>query len=201
MKALMWTVLAVFVGGAAFVGFRYYQITSEAAVWDGPVADILTEKMERQDTTLKVEFTSRLDAPPAVVLRAFSEPERSHEFSDAVRHSTLLQHEGNRKVVAFEMVVLGRPQESTMAFTFLLDENRVLLETVENQFTDLHGEYLFAPSPDGAKTLLTYRGTSHDKTQMPVPLAVLKSAMRETFVSSIRALKKGIAEQQDQARS
>ena len=201
MRALLWTVLAVIVSGLAFLGFRYYQITSTAAVWDGPVAEILTEKIERQDSILEVEFTSRIDAPPAVVLQAFSEPERSHEFSDSVRHSKLLSYEGNRKVVEFEMLVLGRPQESTMAFTFLPDENRVLLETVENQLTDLRGEYLFTPSPDGTKTKLTYRGTSHDKAQMPVPLGLLKSAMRETFVSSIRALKKGLAEQQNQAQS
>lgn len=201
MKALLWTVLTVVIGGGAFVGFRYYQITSEAAVWNGPVTEILTEQIERQDNTLEVEFTSRLDAPPAVVFQAFSEPERSHEFSDSVHRSKLLRHEGNRKVVAFEMVVLGRPQESVMAFAFLPDENRILLETVENQLTDLRGEYLLAPSPDGTQTLLTYRGTSKDKTQMPVPLAVLKSAMRETFVSSVRALKKGLAEQQHQARS
>lgn len=201
MKALLWTVLTVVIGGGAFVGFRYYQITSEAAVWDGPATEILTEQIERQDNTLEVEFTSRLDAPPAVVFQAFSEPERSHEFGDSVHRSELLRHEGNRKVVAFEMVVLGRPQESVMAFTFLPDENRILLETVENQLTDLRGEYLLAPSPDGTQTLLTYRATSKDKTHMPVPLAVLKSAMRETFVSSVRALKKGLAEQQHQARS
>ncbi len=195
MKNLLWGSLAVVAIGVAFVGARYYQVMSTAAEWDGPVAEILTEKLDKQDNTMEIEFTSRLDAPVATVMQAFSEPERSQEFSDSVRRSKLLHHKGNRKVIELEMVVLGRPQESTMAFTFLPEENRVLLETVENQLTDLRGEYRFTPSPDGTKTLLTYSVSATDKTQMPVPLALQKSAMREAFVSTLRALKKGLAVQ------
>ncbi len=110
MKNLLWGFLAVVAIGVAFIGVRSYQVMSAAAEWDGPVAEILTEKLDKQGDTMEIEFTSRLDAPVAAVMQAFSEPERSQEFSDSVRHSKLLQHEGNRKVVELEMVVLGRPQ-------------------------------------------------------------------------------------------
>ena len=195
MKNLLWGLLAVVAIGVAFLGVRYYQVMSAAAEWDGPIAEILTEKLEKQDDTMEIEFTSQIDAPVATVMQAFSEPERGQEFSDSVRRSKLLQHEGNRKVVELEMIILGRPQESTMAFTFLPKENRVLLETVENQLTDLRGEYRFTPSPDGTKTRMTYSGSATDKAQMPIPLALQKSAMREAFVSTLRALKKGLAAQ------
>jgi hypothetical protein len=168
---------------------------SEAARWEGPVPEILSERLEKQADTMEVEFTSRIDAPLEAVLRAFAEPERSAEVSETVRFAKLLQHEGNRKVIELEMVILGQTQRATMEFQFFPAEKRVLVKSVENQFADVIGEYHFSASPDGSKTLLTYTGTSKDKVKLPFPLAMQKSAIRETFVSSIRALKKGLASQ------
>ena len=147
---------------------------------------------------MEIEFTSRVDAPVDAVFRAFTEPERSKEFSDSIRYAKLLQGDANRKTVEFEMVILGQPQRLTLEFTFVLEENRVTIRTIENQFSDLSGEYRLTPSPDGTKTLMTYIGISKDKAKLPVPLALQKSALRETFVSTIRALKKGLAAQAQQ---
>jgi len=96
------------------------------------------------------------------------------------------------------MVILGQPQRLTLEFTFVPGEHRVTIRTIENQFSDLSGEYRLTPSPDGTKTLITYTGISKDKAKLPVPLALQKSALRETFVSTIRALKKGLAAQAQQ---
>ena len=195
MKKALWGLLVLLGVGLAFLGLRYYRLSVAARLWEGPVPEILSEKLDKQADTMTVEFTSRIDAPVAAVLRAFSEPERTAEFSSIVRYSKLLQSEGNRKVVEFEMVILGQPQRFTLEFTFLPEEKRVAIKTVENQLTDLNGEYRLVPSPDGAKTLLSYSGTARDKVKLPVPLAFQKSAMRETFVSTIQALKKGLAAQ------
>ena len=195
MKTGLWAVLALCVIGAGFVGVRYCQVRTAATARNAPSPEILSETLDKQDDTLQAEFTARLDAPVARVMRALTEPERSQEFSDAVSRSELVHHHGNRKVVMFEMRVLGRPQESTLAFTFLPRENRVLIETVENQLTGLRGEYIVAPSPDGRKTLLTYRASATDKTHRPIPLGLQKSAMREAFVLTLRGLKKGLVEQ------
>lgn len=195
MKKALWGLLVLLGVGLAFLGLRYYRLSAAARLWEGPVPEILSEKLDKQADTMTVEFTSRIDAPVAAVLRAFSEPERTAEFSSMVRYSKLLQSEGNRKVVEFEMVILGQPQRFALEFTFLPEEKRVAIKTVENQLTDLNGEYRLVPSPDGAKTLLSYSGTARDKVKLPVPLAFQKSAMRETFVSTIQALKKGLAAQ------
>lgn len=201
MKTVRWAVLALCVIGGGFVSVRFYQVRTAATVWAGPAAEILSETFDKQDDTLRVELTSRLDAPVARVMRALTEPERSREFDDAVSRSELVRHHGNRKVVAFEIRVLGRPQESVLAFTFLPRENRVLIETVENQLTELRGEYILVPSPDGTKTLLTYRASATDKTHMPIPVGMQKSAMREAFVLTLRSLKKGLGEQQAHTQS
>jgi len=195
VKKVLWGLLALIGVGFAFLGVRYYQLRTAARLWEGPVPEILSEKLDKQADTMTIEFTSRIDAPVVTVLRAFSEPERTAEFSTIVRYSKLLQSEGNRKVVEFEMVILGQSQRFTLEFTFLPDEKRVVVKTVENQLADLSGEYRLVPSPDGTKTLLTYSGTSKDRVKLPVPLALQKSALRETFVSTIQALKKGLAAQ------
>jgi hypothetical protein len=195
VKKYLWGALAVVALGLIVFGIQYYRVRSAALQWEKPVADILSEKLEKDAGMMTVEFTSRLDAPVEAVLRAFTEPERTQEFSDTVRYSKLLRSEGNQKVVEFDMVVLGQPQRVTIEFTFMPDKQRVRLKTIESQFSDLSGEYHFTSSPDGTKTLLTYTGTAKDKVKVPVPLAFQKSALRETFLSTIRALKKGLAAQ------
>lgn len=197
MKKYLWGVLAVVALGLIVRGVQYYRVRSAALQWDKPVAEILSEKLEKDAGTMTIEFTSRLDAPVDAVFRAFTEPERSREFGgETVRYAKLLSSEGNKKVVEFEMVILGQPQQLSLEFTFVPDEQRIAIKTVESQFSDLAGEYRLAPSPDGTKTLLAYTGTAKDKVKIPVPLAFQKSALRETFVSTIRALKKGLAAQQ-----
>lgn len=195
MKKIIWSSLVLGIVILIAGGWWYLRLRSAAQQWEGPVAEIISEKLEKDTDTMEIEFTSRVDAPVDTVFRAFTEPERSKEFSDAVRYSKLLQGEANRKTVEFEMVILGQPQRVTLEFTFLPQENRVTIKTVESQFSDFSGEYRLTPSPDGTKTLITYSGTSKDKAKLPVPVALQKSALRETFVSTIRALKKGLATQ------
>ena len=198
MKKIFWGVLVLSVVGLVTAGWWYLRLRSAAQQWEGPVAEILSEKLEKDTDTMEIEFTSRVDAPVDAVFRAFTEPERSQEFSDSVRYAKLLSNEGNRKTVEFEMVILGQPQRLTLEFTFVPGEHRVTIRTIENQYSDLSGEYRLTPSPDGTKTLITYTGISKDKAKLPVPLALQKSALRETFVSTIRALKKGLAAQVQQ---
>ena len=198
MKKIFWGVLVLCVVGLVTAGWWYLRLRSAAQQWEGPVAEILSEKLEKDTDTMEIEFTSRVDAPVDAVFRAFTEPERSQEFSDSVRYAKLLSNEGNRKTIEFEMVILGQPQRLTLEFTFVPGEHRVTIRTIENQYSDLSGEYRLTPSPDGTKTLITYTGISKDKAKLPVPLALQKSALRETFVSTIRALKKGLAAQVQQ---
>jgi len=196
VKNLLWGVLALLALGLIGFGVWYSRVQSAARQWEKPVAEILSEKLEKDADTIAIEFSSRIDAPVDTVFRALTEPERMQEFSETVRYSKLLRSEGNQKAIELDMVVLGQPQRVAIEFTFLPAEHRVTFKTLESQFSDFSGEYRLTPSPDRAKTLLTYTGTAKDKVKLPIPLAFQKSALRETFVSTIRALKKGIAAQQ-----
>lgn len=186
--------LVLVVVGVAYTAWWYSQLHSAAVRWEGQVEEILSEKLDKQLSTMHMEFTSRIDAPEAEVFRAFSEPERMQEFTEVVRSAKVLQNEGNRKVVELEAVILGQPQQLTLEFTFLPAEHRVLLKG-DSSLANINGEYRFTPSPDGTKTLLTYTATSEDKVKLPVPESVQKSAAREMFASTVQALKKGVAAQ------
>lgn len=193
-RALIGSAVVLLVGAGLFAGVRYYHLRSAALDWEGPVPEIVTEKLEKQADTLNLAFTSRIDAPLPAIWDAFSQPERSAEFSDTVRVSRLLQAGENRKLVLFEMTLLGQPQRLSLEFTFVPDRHRVRIRSVESQLSDIQAEYCFTPSPDGRKTLLTYTGTLRDKARLPVPLALQKSAARESFVSTVRALKRSLGQ-------
>ncbi len=193
MKKIMWGLLALTAVIALTIGIGYYRLRSAAAPWEGPVEEILSERIDKNVDLMEVEFTTRIDAPLKAVFRAFSEPERTQEFSDSVHLSRLVSAQDNRKVVEFQAKVLGRPQNFTLEFIFFPSENRMTFKTVENPIADMQGEYRFLPSPDGKKTLLIYQATSKDKVNLPIPLSIQKSAAREAFVSLVRALKKGLA--------
>ena len=193
-RALVGSAAVLLIGVGLFAGVRYHHLRSAALDWEGPVPEILTEKLEKQADTLSLAFTSRIDAPLPAVWDAFSQPERSAEFSDTVRVSRLLQAGENRKLVLFEMTLLNQPQRLSLEFTFVPGEHLVRISSVESQLSDIRAEYRFTPSPDGHKTLLTYTGTLRDKARLPIPLALQKSAARESFVSTVRALKRSLGQ-------
>lgn len=193
-RALVGSAAVLLIGVGLFAGVRYYHLRSAALDWEGPVPEILAEKLEKQADTLSLAFTSRIDAPLPAVWDAFSQPERSAEFSDTVRVSRLLQADENRKLVLFEMTLLDQPQRLSLEFIFVPGEHLVRISSVESQLSDIRAEYRFTPSPDGHKTLLTYTGTLRDKARLPVPLALQKSAARESFVSTVRALKRSLGQ-------
>jgi ribosome-associated toxin RatA of RatAB toxin-antitoxin module len=201
MKKTHWLsiglILLVVVG---YFGWQYAQLQSEASKWDGPIADIDSEKVEKEGAVMRMDFTSRIDAPTKQVFNAMTAPERGQELSSVVKAAKLLESEGNRKVVRMEVELLGMLQEMTAEFTFFPQDNRITMKTIDNPMADLEGEYRFSPSPDGKQTVLHYTATSTDKFSLPIPEATQKSAAREMFVSTVRALKKGLAAQNQAAQ-
>ena len=57
----------------------------------------------------------------------------------------------------------------------------------------IDGTYELSPSPDGQKTLVTYRATQRNKLPLPIPANVERSAIKEQFANLMRAIKKDIA--------
>jgi len=72
VKKILWGVLVLVVVGLTAGGWWYLRLRSAAQQWEGPVAEILSEKLEKNTDTMEIEFTSRVDAPVDAVFRAFT---------------------------------------------------------------------------------------------------------------------------------
>ncbi len=157
--------------------------------WDAPSGGIVDEKFETEAGQLRMELSARVDAPRDEVWATFHEPERSAEFSETIRISRLLDKRGNQKTVLFEMEMFGQLQRLVMEFNFLEREKRLMIQSIESQFSGVQGEYRLAPSPDGESTLVTYAGTLTNKAGLPIPLSLQKRAATETFLSTVQSIK------------
>ncbi len=74
-------------------------------------------------------------------------------------------------------------------------QKHVGLKTLESSLVDLTGEYEFKPTPDGKGTIVIYKATQKDKANIPVPVSVQKTAIKDNFDGLIAATKKSIQAQ------
>jgi hypothetical protein len=68
----------------------------------------------------------------------------------------------------------------------------VKLRTLESSLADIVGEYELKPADDGKSTIVIYKATQKDKVNIPAPVSVQKTAIKEAFDNLVAGLKKGI---------
>ncbi|MGH7819009.1 MAG: SRPBCC family protein, partial [Candidatus Binatia bacterium] len=164
--------------------------------WESP-KEIIAESIEPLDRGWKIQFQSVVDRPLDQVWRAVQQPERSSEFIENFKKSELKKHEGNKKVIETQVQVLTLPlQTAVMEYTFDDAAKQVNLKTLQSATQDLTATLRLEPSPDGKKTLLTYDATATPKVNIPLPVSAQKGAMRELFVKTVQAIKKGIEDEE-----
>jgi hypothetical protein len=178
----------------AYVGYQALALRRETVKWTGPIKEIASEKMEKTGDTWKIEFLSQFDAPVDKVYDAFTQRERAHEFApEKVLLSELKSGGENKKVVEMHLRVLNLPtQVLVLELDFHPAEKRITTRTLDYKLADITSEYRFEPSPDGKRTLLRFTQTSKDKLGNPLPQSVQQSALKETFVTEVRVVKKAL---------
>jgi uncharacterized protein YndB with AHSA1/START domain len=195
MKKVLGIVGAVVLIGVVYVGYQYMALQRAAVQWEGPVAEIAYEKMEKLDGGWDIEFQTMFDAPVDEVFKAFSQPERAHELNPEKFVASSLKSSGdNKKTVEVTAKILNLPlQKVTMEYTFYPDEHRIVAQSINYNLADMTNTFLFEPSPDGKRTLLRYSQDSKEKLGNPLPESVQKSALKESYVNQVRTVKKGLA--------
>ncbi|MGH7859766.1 MAG: SRPBCC family protein, partial [Candidatus Binatia bacterium] len=159
--------------------------------------EIISETIEPLDRGWKVQFQSVVDWPLDQVWRAVQQPERSAEFIDSFKKSELKKHEGNKKVIETQVQVLTLPlQTAVMEYTFDEAGKQVQVKTLQSATQDLNATLALRASPDGKKTLVIYDATAVPKVNVPLPVSAQKGAMRELFVKTVQAIKKGIEDEE-----
>jgi ligand-binding SRPBCC domain-containing protein len=198
MKIMRWLCAFVLAIGFAGCGGCFGPDVS------GPAREIVSETMEKDGDTWKVQFVSTFDAPVDKVYEAFSKPEASKEFApENVLKSELVKQEGNTKVVdivgRLDILPPGfKVQNLRNEFVFYPDEKRFTQKTIDFPLADLSAEFKFAPTPDGKGTVLTFDQTSKTKSAMLVD-SLQKGALRETYITQVRVVNKMLGLDQEKA--
>jgi ribosome-associated toxin RatA of RatAB toxin-antitoxin module len=192
MKRTYWVlaggVLAVAVVAVAAYQYRLHR---QAQQWQGPLREILEEKIEHDNGTTRTRFVAILPAPAETVQRLLWQVERLQEFVPNFKISRLIEASGNSKRVEIGIQALSLPLlRYEMEFTLHPEEHRVTFRTLKSQAQEIEGEYRLEPSPDGTKTRVVYTTTAREKVAVPFPRSVLDSAGRETFVNTVRGIER-----------
>lgn len=186
-------VLVVVVVAAA--GY-FLKLRAEAAKWKEAVEFVKEESnITNEGVIIKAHFVSIIDAPADKVEAAVWKVEDGAKVIDSVKLSELVEQKGNTKVLKMQIQALNLPvQHYTMEFTRHPDEQRISFKTLSSQSEDIEGSYRFESSPDGKRTRLIYDSTSKQKVQLPVPQDVLEGALRETYIKTVRGIKKVLSQ-------
>lgn len=170
----------------------YFRARSAAVKWEGPIEEIASTDITKDGKVFTINMTSRIDAPPDKVWEAMKHPEKLSENSDQYKKSELLKDEGNHKELELHLMALDNLQQLTVAMDFD-DANKTLkIKTLTSSIADIEGTYHLEPSPDGQKTLYVYDAKQTDKVALPISEDVQRSAIKESFVNQVRAIKKQI---------
>lgn len=168
----------------------YFRAQREATKWEGAVPEITFAKLDKDGKVFDIELHSRVDAPIDKVWAAVKEPEKLSENSTQYKKSELLSQDGNKKELQINVLTLGNLQSFKIQLTFNDAEHKVDVKTLESTLADISGTYELTPSPDGTKTLYVYKAKQTDKVALPVSTDVQRSAIKESFVSQVNAIKK-----------
>jgi hypothetical protein len=168
----------------------YFRAQKAATKWEGPVEEIVFEKLEKDGKVFDVELHSRIDAPADVIWAAMKHPEKLAENSEQYKKSALLSESGNTKQLDLHVLALDNLQQFKVELTFDDASKTITLKTLESTLADIQGTYELVPSPDGQKTLYIYKAKQTDKVALPISVDVQRSALKESFVNQVRAIKK-----------
>jgi len=173
----------------------YFRAQREATKWEGPVEEITFAKLDKDGKVFDIELHSRVDAPIDKVWQALKEPEKLAKYSEQYQQTKLVKSEGNTKVVDYRVSALGQVNAFTMELKADDAAKRVDLKTLESSLVDITGSYEIKPAPDGKGTVVVYKAVQKDKANIPVPVSVQKTAIKDSFDNLIAGMKKGIAAQ------
>jgi hypothetical protein len=189
--ALALVSLAAFSGCDAISG--YFRAKNAAVKWEGPIEEIAAANITKDGKVFTIHMESRIDAPPDKVWAAMKHPELLSKNSEQYKKSDILKDDGNHKELEIHVMALDNLQQLTVAMDFDDAAKTLKLKTLTSTIADIDGVYTLTPSPDGQKSLYTYDAKQTDKIALPISEDVQRSAIKESFVNQVRAIKKQIS--------
>lgn len=193
-KIRVFTMVAALVAMSGIVGCDaiggYFRARNAAVKWDGPIDEIAFAELPKDGKVFTIEMRSRLDAPADKVWEAMKHPEKLSQFSEQYKKSDLLKDEGNVKELELHVLALDNLQTLTVRMEFDDATKTLKIKTLTSSIADIDGSYHLEPSPDGKQTAYIYKAIQTDKVALPISEDVQRSAIKESFVNQVRAIKK-----------
>ncbi|MHB8382182.1 MAG: SRPBCC family protein [Candidatus Binataceae bacterium] len=177
-KAVAAIVIIVVVG---YAGWHFYQARRIRK------AGILSEKIVHDDNLWTADYTAVIAAPEPAVYDALRNIEKSN--APGVQGIKVISQGENTKTVEMDLSGFGgQTIAMQLAFDYDPAAQRVTYHTVDNPMFDSHAQYQLQADGGGA-TLITYHGTTRMLQSMPVPDSIVKSVIRNIFISQLEGLK------------
>ncbi|HVA78227.1 MAG TPA: SRPBCC family protein [Candidatus Binataceae bacterium] len=180
-KAYKFVVAIVIIAVVGYAGWHFYQARRIRR------AGILSEKILHDDDLWTADYTARIAAPEPSVYDALRNIDKSH--APGVESIKVISQGENTKTVEMDLGGFAG-QTVAMQLTFDYDPatQRVSYHTVNNPMLDSHAEYQLE-ADGGTATLITYHATTRMLQSLPVPDSLVKSVIRNIFISQLEGLK------------
>jgi carbon monoxide dehydrogenase subunit G len=180
-KAYKVVVAIVIIAVAGYAGWHFYQARLIRK------AGILSEKVVHDGDLWTADYTARIAAPEPAVYDAMRNIEKSH--APGVENIKVIAQGENTKTVEMDLGgFAGQTIAMQLTFTYDPATQRISYHTVDNPMLDSHAEYQLE-ADGGTATLITYHATTKMLQSMPVPDSLVKSVIRNIFISQLEGLK------------
>ena len=163
--------------------------------WGAPENFLLREKSTKTDDGVKLEYWSLVDAPAQAVYEALADIEHFPDFVPGVDSVQLLEGGNANKTVQIAQRVIGRQANAKVRWSLVPERHRIEFTTLVSNLSRNDGSYEIEPSPDGTRCLVrsTFLVREGEGQAQSVPIGVLVSGTRESFLAAARGVKQRAA--------
>lgn len=158
--------------------------------WKAPENLVLRERSGKVDDGVKLEYWSLIDAPAGAVYAALADVAHYPDFVPGVDGVSVLSVEGNTTVTQISQRVIGRQTNAKVEWKFFPDRRRIEFRTLSSNLSYNDGSFVVTPSPDGKRSLVESTYLVKQGEAQAVPIGVLASGTRESFLAAAQGVRK-----------
>lgn len=168
---------------------------SRGVDWNAPENFLLREESSKKDNGIELRYWSLVDAPCQAVYEALADVEHYADFVPGVDRIQILTTGPDTKTTQIAQRVVGRQSNAKVEWHFKPQERHIDFKTLSSDLSYNDGHYELEESPDRKRCLVRSAFVVKEGQGMaqPVPIGVLASGTRDSFLAAARGVKKRAA--------
>src|SRR5262245_48771358 len=160
--------------------------------WSAPENLMLHEVSSKEDDAAVLEYWSLIDAPCKPIYDALVDVEHYPEFIPGVDRANLLTVTENSKTLQLAQRVISRQSNAKVEWHFDAAKLHIDFKTITSDLAFNDGSYDLVASPDGKRCLVKSKFVVKAGEGQPVPVGVLASATRDSFLDTAKGVRKRV---------